>query len=368
MDSDLHRRYEGVRFKGESSRISIENTVIIHPGAIIDLSSDLHISGNSIVGGRAIIEGGRIHSSCIHGRVFAGSLDNTFVDVFATVSGGILSHCFVHDDSQVTHGTLYNTTLRNKAKCSGGQAVGSEISDNSQVTGGYLQDSIVTEYARVTGGHLVESKASGHSQVNAGLIERSVIEGGVAVNGGTYVDRRVGDVISLAISYEDVGFHDNTPSRPSPWSLGHPPAEIIDETTGEPFHDPVCTIDGETQSRSGRRQQDGYPLYTNFAIQGIIQKWEQFEAASRLMQIKGYLTRESFRLPSIIDPITSRPIKTAVLCSCGTTFEREDIQAWFRRYRSCPIYMHSFPKEGFYPNTSIQRLIERAVREDDNGI
>lgn len=367
MDSNPHWCYEEVIFKGErSAKTYIENTVTIHSGAIIDLSHDVQITGNTIIGGRAIIEGGRIHSSTIYGRVFAGSLEDTFVDVFATISGGRLSHCFIRDDSQVNNGTLYNTTLCNNAKFSGGgQAIGSEISDNSQVTGGWLLDSIVVDYARVTGGQVVESMVSGNSQVNGGLIERSVIQGDMAVNGGTYLDERVGNLISLAVLYEGSSFVPelSSPHPPAPTSRSCPPAEIIDKTTSKLFHNPVCTINGETQSRSSLSQRGGHRSYTNFAVQDIIQRWEQFEAASQLMQIKGYLGSEHFKLPSFIDPITSHPIKTAVLCSCGTTFDRESIQRWFRQYHSCPSHGHPFPEDGLYPNTVIQRLIEKATLE-----
>lgn len=369
MDSNLHWRYEGVTFKGErSAKTYIENTVTIHPGAIIDLSQDVQISGNSIIGGRAIIEGGRIQSSSIYGRVFGGSFENTFVNVFATISGGLLSHSSIRDDSQVNNGTLYNTTLRNNAKFNGGQAIGSEISDNSQVTGGWLRDSIVTDHARITGGQVHESRVSDNSQINGGLIERSVIQGDVAVNEGTYLDQKVGNLISLAVLCEGVSFLPalSSPQRPAPISRGRPPAEIIDKSTGQLFHDPVCTMNGETQSRSGRTQQGGHKLYTNFAVQDIIQRWEQFEAASQLMQIKGYLGGMSFRLPSFIDPITSQPIKTAVLCSCGTTFDCESIQRWFCQYHSCPLDGHPFPEDGLYPNTLIQRLIERAIERRHN--
>ncbi|KAI7968400.1 hypothetical protein EIK77_000035 [Talaromyces pinophilus] len=360
MDSSLQWRDEGVRFKGErSAKTYIEHTVTIQPGAIIDLSKDVQISGDSIIGGRAIIEGGRIQSSRIYGRVFGGSLDNTFVDVFATISGGLLTHSSIRDDSQVNNGTLYNTTLRNNAKFNGGHAIGSEISDNSQVTGGWLRDSIVADHARITGGQVHESRVSDNSQITGGLIERSVIQGDVAVNEGTYLDQRIGNVMSLAVLSKEIRLPPafRLPQHPSHC---HPPAEIIDKSTGQLFHDPVCTINGETQSRSGRNQQGGHKLYTNFAVQDIIQRWEQFKAASKLMQTKGYSGGMSFSLPSFIDPITSQPIKTAVLCSCGTTFDRESIQRWFFHYHSCPVSGHPFPEDGVYPNMLIQRLIERA--------
>uniref|UniRef100_A0A093UUM8 U-box domain-containing protein 20 n=1 Tax=Talaromyces marneffei PM1 TaxID=1077442 RepID=A0A093UUM8_TALMA len=360
MASDLLSRYQGVRFKGErSAKTYIEKTVIIHPGATIYLSQDVQISGNSIIGGKAIIEGGRIRSSRVYGRVYGGSIEDTDVDIFATISGGIIRHCFILDESQVNNGTLHSTTLRNKANFSGKQATGSEISGNSQVTNGWLQDSIVIENARITGGEVVESRISGNSRVTGGLIERSVIQGDVTVNGGTYSDATVGNIMSLAMLHKPEISDRSVPRVSAPTS--GPPPEIIDKTTGKLFEDPVCTITGETQSKSGPSKEDGHKLYENIALGDIIQRWKHFESASCLVQMRG-CSVIPFKLPSFMDPITSQPIKTAVLCSCGNTFDQTSIERWFYHYQLCPFGC-SFPKDGFYPNTSIQRLLERAILE-----
>lgn len=363
MESNVHPRYEGVTFKGErSARTYIEKSVIIHPGATIYLSHDVQICGKSTIGGKAIVEGGRIHSSQIYGRVSGGFIEHTEVDIFATISGGHISHCFIRDDSRVDQGTLHTTTIRNNARFRGGKAIGSEISHNSQVAGGLLQDSVVTDYALITGGQVIESKVSDHGRVSGGLIERSDIRGDGAIHEGTYSDARIGNPIASVVLCNPVsaGLGSGSQQDPAPPHHRHPPAEIMDPSTGRPFRDPVCSIKGETQSSPGLSLQDGHKLYENFAVRDLIQRWELFEDACRLMQLRGYPHHEPFKLPSFIDPITSKPIKTAVLCSCGTTFDRESIQQWFLRWGFCPISQHKFPEDGLYPNMLIQRLIEKA--------
>lgn len=373
MNSTLQLRYPGVDFLGDrSSASSIDEEVTVFPGARINLSQGVQIRNRSVIGRDAIIEGGYIQSSIIHGRVSGGRIEDSEIEVFARITGGRLCRCSIRGHAQVQSGTLVDTVVADQAQVHGGQATSCEISDNSRVTSGFLIQSIVQGDALVAGGAATDSKIVDSSRITGGFLINSIVQGDALVNIGRFSHATIGhNIVSLhrssvgkELPYQEVSI---TKIKPPPGlalsrlssqpRITHPPELIIDRITKQLITDAVCTRNGETHNRSTISPQNAHAAYPNLAVQDISNSYREFIAVSGLMQMRGYTHQLPFQLPRIFDPITSRLVQDAVLCRCGHTYDRATIKQWIRQHRSCPINDHPLREEDLYPNRAIQRLI-----------
>ncbi|KUL81772.1 hypothetical protein ZTR_09246 [Talaromyces verruculosus] len=373
MNSTLQLRYPGVDFLGDRSSGSfIDKEVTITPGARIDLSQGVQIRNRSIIGRDAIIEGGYIQCSTIHGRVSGGRIEDSEIEVFARITGGRLCRCTIRSHAQVQSGTLLDTIVADQGQVHGGQVTGCEISGNSRVTGGFLIQSIVQGNALIAGGEATDSKFTDRCRITGGVLINSVVQGDALVHTGRFSHAEIGHSIASLhrssvgkdLPYQRVSITGIKPSLGLALSrlssqphVTHPPEVIIDRITKQLITDAVCTRDGETYNRSTISAQKTHAAYPNRAVQDISNLYREFIAVSGLIQKRGYTHRFPFQPPPIFDCITSGLVQDAVLCRCGHTYDRVSIKKWIRQHQSCPINAHPLREEDLYPNHAIQRLI-----------
>jgi U-box domain len=364
MTAQLQSRFPGVEFVGEMTSITFIGDVTICPGARIDLSREVRLRGSTI-GRDAIIEGGCIKGCIIEGRVSGGRIEDSYVGVFARISGGTLQRCTVQGHGQVGSGcTLQDTTVTDDTQISGGQACDSEISGNSRVTGGFLVRSIVQDDALVTGGQAFDSLISKHGRLSHGRIVEAQIDGnplGLRPTGLGEVSPRQDVSIAQARARSPPG---TTVSRLSEQlSNCQPPDFLVDKLTGDLIIQAACTPDGETYDQSTLRRLAATHgrCYHNRAVQAVSDQWRHFAAACNLIRMRGHINDPLFPLPQFIDPITSQPIVAAVLCPCGQTYDRSSIERYIQQQHSCPMAGHPLRREDLYVNRTIQRMI--AVRK-----
>ncbi|OKL55246.1 hypothetical protein UA08_09472 [Talaromyces atroroseus] len=362
MAANLQSRFPGVEFVGEMSSTTFIGNVTISPGARIDLSQGVRLCG-STVGRDAIIEGGCIKGSIIEGRVSGGRIEDTYVGVFARISGGMLRGCTIQGHGQVGGGsTLQDTAVTDNAQISGGQACDSEISGNSRVTGGFLVRSIVQDDALVTGGQAFDSLIFKHGHLSHGRIVEAQIDGNPLslrpTGRGEKYPRQDASIPRAP---------DTAVSRLSEKSRNcQPPDVLVDQLTGNLIIQAACTPDGETYDQSSLHRlavsQAYGRCYPNREIEHLSDRWRQYAAACDLMRIKGHTEYPPFPLPRFVDPITSQPIIAALLCSCGQTYDRSSIEQYIRQHHSCPMTGHPLQRKDLYVNQAVQRMIADQLR------
>lgn len=127
---ELIARYPGVEFRGNANTGQIERSVRIVAGAVIRLSSDLSIEGDSEVGSTAVISGGMIKSSMIHGSVSGGIINDSTIHGSGSVSGGIINNSDIYGSFRF--GIISSTTIHASGSGSDDRIDNSEINSNDR--------------------------------------------------------------------------------------------------------------------------------------------------------------------------------------------------------------------------------------------
>jgi hypothetical protein len=97
--------------------------------------------------------------------------------------------------------------------------------------------------------------------------------------------------------------------------------------------------------------------YRNRLVQDVTDQWRHFAAACHLVRMNGLTTKFPFQLPRFVDPITSQPIVSAVLCPCGQTYDRWSIEQYIQQTGTCPMTGHPLQRKNLYVNWAVQRMI-----------
>jgi len=152
---DLVKRYPGVVLNGApglGQLVKIDKGVKISPGATIELTPGLEITGRSKLGSDAMVSGGKIHNSRIDGVVYDGELDRTTVGLNARVHKGKLENCTLSDHAVVKGGELDECNLSGNARVEGGVLETVQLKDDAYFKGGVAVDMEFSGKAKVTGG------------------------------------------------------------------------------------------------------------------------------------------------------------------------------------------------------------------------
>lgn len=130
----LKARFPGVVFEPGFDASTIDASVKIVPGA--RLSGTPQLRGTTVIGATAVVDGGVITNSTVHGEVSGGVLNNATVDKGGCVSGGVLNSSKVLSGGHVSGGVLNSATVANNASVSGGILNGTHVAEGRKISGG----------------------------------------------------------------------------------------------------------------------------------------------------------------------------------------------------------------------------------------